>query len=90
MNNYDEFDEKRKTMKLLNTLPLVVTKDYNEMRQFYKGEENVGSKNNNINEIKVLNPYKSGDKDKIISMLSNNKIGILSSLEQEKINGIIF
>lgn len=90
LNNYDEFDEKIKTKKLLNTLPLVVAKDYNEMREFYnKGEENVGLKNNNINEIKVLNPYESGDKIKIISMLSNNKIGILSNLEQEKINEIL-
>ena len=90
LNDYDEFDEKRKTLKLLNTLPLVVTKDYNEMREFYnKGEENDRLKKHNINEIKILTPIESGDKVKIISMLSNNKIGILSSLEHEKMNEIL-
>ena len=70
---------------------MALTKDYNEMRVFYNMNSN-GNIIKNRNENKLRNIYSFGidNKNKIISMLSNNKIGsILGNLDEKKLKELL-
>lgn len=81
----------KKERNHLSTLPMALTKDYNEMRVFYNMNSN-GNIIKNRNENKLRNIYSFGidNKNKIISMLSNNKIGsILGNLDEKKLKELL-
>jgi len=92
LNGYNVYAEKmKKERNHLSTLPMALTKDYNEMRVFYNMNSN-GNIIKNRNENKLRNIYSFGidNKNKIISMLSNNKIGsILGNLDEKKLKELL-
>ena len=91
LNGYNAYSEKiKKERNHLSTLPMALTKDYNEMRVFYNMNSN-GNIIKNRNENKLRNIYSFGidNKNKIISMLSNNKIGVLGNLESKKLKELL-
>lgn len=92
LNGYNAYSEKiKKERNHLSTLPMALTKDYNEMRVFYNinSDGNIILKNRNENELRNLYSFGIDNKTKILSMLSNNKIGVLGNLESKKLKELL-
>ena len=92
LNGYNAYAEKvKKERNHLSTLPMALTKDYNEMRVFYNinSDGNIILKNRNENELRNLYSFGIDNKTKILSMLSNNKIGVLGNLESKKLKELL-
>ena len=92
LNGYNAYSEKiKKERNHLSTLPMALTKDYNEMRVFYNinSDGNIILKNRNENELRNLYSFGIDNKIKILSMLSNNKIGVLGNLESKKLKELL-
>ena len=92
LNGYNAYSEKiKKERNHLSTLPMALTKDYNEMRVFYNinSDGNIILKNRNENELRNLYSFGIDNKTKILSMLSNNKIAILGNLESKTLKELL-
>ena len=92
LNGYNAYAEKvKKERSHLSSLPMALTKDYNEMRIFYNinSDGNIIYKNKNENELRNIYSFGIDNKKKIISMLSNNKIAILGNLESKTLKELL-
>ncbi len=94
MNGYNAIADKfYKEQKVLEHLPLINHRTFQQMRKYY----NLINKKNdykiyNMHRQQILNNSLTGlkNKNKAISLISNNKISLVSELPEEKFNDLFY
>ena len=94
LNGYNAIADKfYKEQKVLEHLPLINNRTFQQMRKFYNL---INRKNDykiyNMHRQQILNNSLTGlkNKNKAISLISNNKISLVSELPEEKFNDLFY
>ena len=81
----------KKEEKIVKLLPLLKYKTFHQMRQYFNTEAKVNKaiEKKHIEDVKMSNVNNRINNIKILTMIGNNKIGVLNNIPLFKIQKII-